>query len=808
MPLGGGGSFCHGPPSPVAAFHDRRAAPVRAPVQVGATAVGSLAAATSLPVHLEGLHSAPQLARSISPAAPQRSSYALQPVSLPSGAVSPPVPGGFALGSMAPSFGRSSPSIGWSSPQGVAAYTAAALEPETAKGLAIIRSVSGPPAPLPSAYPPFARCALGVVLCSARGRSFGSSFPPALGGTLGGDFAGGSCGGAGSGYGVSCCSGGSYASDSAREAHVVREAGATASISAVSTFVSNSPAAGPYSPGRSDASTVIAESLAAPPPPLPPSACEAPSQPSQPLAPLARGGAEGGDDGGRGVGGDGGQGYEDEDSITRSAASRLLAAAEGLQQQLDSVLSALWVEQRERELLGTTVSSMGRRLDEGLVAMNEAASAHVARDGATEAMLSALRQGVDDLRAQLPRAQEGFSPPPQSLLPLLDASAPTDPAQRDGSGSERSEAGTAPPLATLAEAVWQQGEQLKLLETSHRQQVELMQRSLQAQQQEFCQQVQALEAQQLAQLQQVEQVQLNAQAQHEEHRQQADDLAAWMAQQQSKLEEQLATVSDSASASASQVQALQAGKTHVVDLFRMVQEQQQSVLERQQEQEEDLKSIGSAVQEVKAHMGSQEALAPSPSGGEASSAEIAAVVHELRVEVALVAQAVSELSERVDGLCLQDPQNALQMEIGAIASVVSTLSERVERFDARGGEAASSSAPGGEAYGACGACGAYGARGAYGGYGDAAPPAGAETAATAQALRAQLGQLLSDVHRARSERSRPARSSSPTRAHLLEAWRAPSPRRWMNEPLAVAVGREHLLAAPLPAPGVLANVRH
>jgi len=353
--------------------------------------------------------------------------------------------------------------------------------------------------------------------------------------------------------------------------------------------------------------------------------------------------------------------------------------AQGMQRQLDEMIGVVRLEQREREQLVAMVGGLSRRLDDGLASIGEVAAARSETEGATDAVLTAMRRCIDELSAQC------AWPPP---------------------GAAESEG---PHARTMVEAV-------------HHQQVQLRQlASLQAQ----------------------------LQAQHEEHRQTVGVAAAWMQEQQQRLDESVAAVT----------------------------EVQRELRARQQQQEAELVSVAMAVREEAAADG----------GGNA------AALQELRSEVATIASAVNVLLGRVNDLSeeVRSPQNALQTEIGAIASVVSTLSHRVDRLAGGGSGAASCKEP---------AAPALSARAVVDN--EAAEPGDTqEPMETSQALRQRLAALVGNVRHVDDERREAEAALARYKeqhgcglplGQTLQArpQKAPSPRMWLQEPLSVAVGRE------------------
>jgi len=229
-----------------------------------------------------------------------------------------------------------------------------------------------------------------------------------------------------------------------------------------------------------------------------------------------------------------------------------------------------------------------------------------------------------------------------------------------------------------------------------------------------------------------------------------------------------------------QVRSLQAEKEQAAEVLRTIREQQQIIVHRLEQHEQQLASD----------------LRPQ---AEARHESGAAEVQTLRAEIAEVASSMRVLHGMISGRASQDSVAALQTEVGAIANVVSTLTERVDRVS--GEEPARLQ---GAALGPESAC-----------------QQSIDTAETAQALRRRLAALVGEVEQnavERRQRELPrgaeAANAEPLRQHppTLGAWQlacsqaastgrmssevgmaanrsAPSPRRWMMEPLAVSVAR-------------------
>jgi len=223
-----------------------------------------------------------------------------------------------------------------------------------------------------------------------------------------------------------------------------------------------------------------------------------------------------------------------------------------------------------------------------------------------------------------------------------------------------------------------------------------------------------------------------------------------------------------------QVLALQDEKAQIFEALRSMQEQQQQMQLQQQQQEKELSTLLARRQ---------------------SDEQQASVVGELRAEVAVIASAVNTLCGRVEQLSTNDSKGALQTEIGAIASIVNKLSERVDRIDPREQRRPQSPLklstadrlqltpehlspqlhwPGSDA--------------------------GGESLDNSTTLRHQLAALVGDVRKLSvgSGIGLPvgmAKAAQPPSS----AFRAPSPKRWLDEPLSVSVARssdEQMVPSP------------
>jgi len=199
-----------------------------------------------------------------------------------------------------------------------------------------------------------------------------------------------------------------------------------------------------------------------------------------------------------------------------------------------------------------------------------------------------------------------------------------------------------------------------------------------------------------------------------------------------------------------QLQAWQGEKSQLTETIQSIMEQQTQFQLVQQQQHQELRA----------------ALAHAQSDGENATA-----VQELRAEVTVIASAVKTLCSRVEQITTPEPQNAL-------VSMVSQLSERVEKLDPR------------------------------------EPPQLAlavaqkraqplvETGESAQALRQQVSALMGNVswlsnNIAAGGLGRTSLGAAGSKASLVDkrissSSRAPSPRKWLSEPLSVSVARSDL----------------
>jgi len=453
----------------------------------------------------------------------------------------------------------------------------------------------------------------------------------------------------------------------------------------------------------------------------------------------------------------------------KPAGERMLAVAEGLQHQLQETMTELSLEKREREVVTAVVKNLEQRLTDGLASMGQVAVARSATDGATEAVLSALRRCVDELGVQCAWPPDGAT-------------------------------GGEPVAPTLSEAVQQLHAQLH--------QLQKLQDSLQARcvdQQEHAAAAATLMAEQHQRLeegiaaitaatsewpgrhqalassvQMLEcQVAKVAEAAGIEHLESCEQMAAAcsISNGTGHVGQHSETSQNDTGLMAlrEQVNSLVSERDRAAEAFLALREQQQRMLAHQQLQEQELKNL---------QLSMQASTASSSSATAACNNDNA--LQELRVQVTMIASAVNTLCNRVDKLNMQDPRSALQTEMGAIANVVTKLAERVDRLDPQ----------------------------------DAAPvllalqdqpDAGVHTlhamnredpAETAQALRRKLAALVGDVQRTREERREAEIEESPLSRQLdmtterlpalhamAAAQKAPSPRRWLMEPLSVSVAR-------------------
>jgi len=407
-------------------------------------------------------------------------------------------------------------------------------------------------------------------------------------------------------------------------------------------------------------------------------------------------------------------------------------------------MTSLRAEQHERESLAAAVRGLGKRLDDGLTSMSEVAAARSETEGATDAVLSAMRHCIDELSIQCawPRASASDADPSQA--------------------------------PTLSDAVRQQQLQLR----------------------------------------QLSEMQAALQVQHDEQRRQAGMVAGWMKQQQEHLDEGMKAVTaaitdfparqetmgasifalqhrvaELAAACTDRKEKEQTNECATATQLAALQEQLQQMNARQHQQDTDLKAVASAMRELGEAAASSSPIVASAATTAEAAASANAGLQSLKSEVTTIANAVNILCDRVNSMSVKDQQRDLQTEIGAIANVVSNLSERVDRIS-----------------------------------GDNAPRiTEARSQETPEALRQKLAALVGDVRRAQEER----REAEAAHSHLDEngqapltvsqlplaalppstvlgasvkmpaalalpqavSRKAPSPRRWMTEPLSVSVGR-------------------
>lgn len=416
--------------------------------------------------------------------------------------------------------------------------------------------------------------------------------------------------------------------------------------------------------------------------------------------------------------------------------------AQGLQ-LLNDALEDIHKEKTQRETLANSVRNLNRRLDDGLVKVGEVTKAHSDSENATDAVLSAMRRCIDELSAHC------VWPPPGD---------PNDLSQGK----------------TLSAAV-------------HHQQ---------------------------KQIQELQQLQKQLEAQHEEQRQQVSSLSVIMQMQQQRMDEGVAVVTAAAAAFPSRLQAMSASISAVqnrvaelaaaaaekVDtdttIARQLSALQEKVLAQEQTmlaEKQQVAELLRVVQLRETHQGTEVE--------NNSVSETAAGLQQLKDEVTTIATAVNILCGRVSDLSEEEPSRAIQTEIGAIASVVSKLSERVDRLG--GAEAASSSMftpvdsedtvqmrhrlaalVGDVQRGHAELQGV-----------EAAPPASPLTVARQDS---QLGAVINYLEkRADESRAQRKHAHEPRVSPALPlasmpqivVTKAPSPRRWLDEPLSVSVGR-------------------
>jgi hypothetical protein len=254
-----------------------------------------------------------------------------------------------------------------------------------------------------------------------------------------------------------------------------------------------------------------------------------------------------------------------------------------------------------------------------------------------------------------------------------------------------------------------------------------------------------------------------------------------------------------------QLRATKSETSQVKELLSNIEEQQQQFHVMHQRQEQDLQNILATVKEQ--------------SGSRATSTEDGSTeLKEMRSEVAMLANAINMLCGRVDELSSADHNAAMQAEIGAIAKVVSKLSERVDRLEPKDPLIVSTGSP------------LRPTRPSGRPWADPIPEVGgvgeADAGDTASALRQQLAALVGgDVHPAHRKSGasdhqscqsddgresvreevahlgvgaryteRPLATQFAQPGALLQpaailGRKAPSPRKWLTEPLSVSVAR-------------------
>lgn len=416
--------------------------------------------------------------------------------------------------------------------------------------------------------------------------------------------------------------------------------------------------------------------------------------------------------------------------------------AQGLQ-LLNDALEDIHKEKTQRETLANSVRNLNRRLDDGLMKVGEVTKAHSDSENATDAVLGAMRRCIDELSVHC-------------VWPPLGA--PNDLSQGK----------------TLSAAV-------------HHQQ---------------------------KQIQELQQLQKQLEAQHEEQRQQVSSLSVIMQMQQQRMDEGVAVVTAAAAAFPSRLEAMAASISAVqnrvaelaaaaaekVDtdatIARQLSALQNKVLAQEQAmlaEKQQVAELLRVVQLRETHQGTEVE--------NNSVSEIAAGLQQLKDEVTTIATAVNILCGRVSDLSEEEPSRAIQTEIGVIASVVSKLSERVDRLG--GAEAASLSM-----FTPADSEDTVQMRHRLAALVDDvqrghAELQGVEAAPTASALTAarqdsQLGAVINYLEK-RADESRAQRKHAyePRVSPALPLasmpqiviTKAPSPRRWLDEPLSVSVGR-------------------
>lgn len=466
------------------------------------------------------------------------------------------------------------------------------------------------------------------------------------------------------------------------------------------------------------------------------------------------------------------------------AAIELAVPAEKLQSQLEEVLVMLQAETRNRESLSCMVHSLERRLDEGLHSVGEVTNARMAADGATDAMLLALRRCVNELGESC-------------------AWPPTGAAQDQQVAS------------TLAQAVLQQQTQLdemkasqvQLLaecqELSHKERRlpqrvdEAMLQDLPARHAAMAQVLESLQGKveeaaagrtwndTSSMTQQMQAIQGQLQQLQGDRGPGAAEYGAFVAEVQGRLQDMhqqlMAASAVSGSSLASQppeaaaknvqsmelqLQAWQGEKSQITETIQSIMEQQRQIQLVQQQQQQELHAALARAQNDEEH---------------------AKAVQELRAEVTVIANAVKMLCGRVEEISAPEPPNALM-------SMVSRLSERVEKLEPREPPQLSLALAQQRNL----------------------PPV--EAGESAQNLRQQVSTLMGSVSWLSNSTTsaalgpgalgsgvlgsgalgRTSLSAAGAKASLVDSLvrrsssRAPSPRKWLSEPLSVSVARTDL----------------
>jgi hypothetical protein len=309
---------------------------------------------------------------------------------------------------------------------------------------------------------------------------------------------------------------------------------------------------------------------------------------------------------------------------------------------LSGALGDLHKEAMQRESLVASVGNLSRRLDEGLVKVGEMTAARAETERATDVVLSAMRHCIDELSAHC------AWPPP---------------GERDSVHG-----------ATLSEAMRHQQVQLHQL---HELQVEL-----QAQHDAQRQQMSSLAGIMQEQQHRIDESMASVTtaavtpnparfdtlaASVSDAKQQVTQLTAILqdkTETDKDLASQLAILTEKVAA---QDMAQQTEKKQLAELVSIVQEQGRLLQER------EAGSMATVLRELR------EARAISQASA-AEAAETTSGLRQLKDEVTTIATALNLLCGRVNSLPAEDHTNALQTEMGVIASVVSKLSERLDQM--------------------------------------------------------------------------------------------------------------------------------